>query len=209
MKIAGDVLCSLPSCFERTRVLQCEARPDGRAYRQPDLMEVLFIVTRRAAKSPGQISTEARTFAHQPGRNQRDVRRVYCNQSYHSYLNGCKPTVISPISAPVERRFHMPIFLWKFKPPKNMKRWSLLSHGSLPALLTATSGSPLARISQIRHDGDCSTLLHDMQLLRLSRPPVQSAHSCGLWMYRCAFVRTSRSCAFHAFLAVCDWGCAA
>jgi len=206
MKIAGDVLCSLPSCFERTRVLQCEARPDGRAYRQPDLMEVLFIVTRRAAKSPGQISTEARTFAHQPGRNQRDVRRVYCNQSYHSYLNGCKPTVISPISAPVERRFHMPIFLWKFKPPKNMKRWSLLSHGSLPALLTATSGSPLARISQIRHDVDSSILMHVPSTCKFH---AEISFSRMFVMYGHTFVRTCALRVFHAFLVVCDGRCAA
>src|SRR6266702_699196 len=196
MKIAGDVLCSLPSCFERTRVLQCEARPDGRAYRQPDLMEVLFIVTRRAAKSPGQISTEARTFAHQPGRNSRDVRRVYCNQSYHSYLDGCKPSVISPISAPVERRFHMPIFLWKFKPPKNMKRWSLLSHGSLPTLLTQTSGNPIAQGCQIGYKRDCSIFCISMQ--HLSTP----AYSGPLMMSRQPSVYTCISRAFPAFMVV-------
>ncbi len=118
----------------------------------------------------------------------------------------CKPSAFPPVPAPVERRFHMPIFLWKFKPPKNMKRQFAILTGPALALLTATSGSPLARISQIRHDVDSSILMHVPSTCKFH---AEISFSRMFVMYGHTFVRTCALRVFHAFLVVCDGRCAA
>jgi hypothetical protein len=77
--------------------------------------------------------------------------------------------------------------LWKFRPPKNMKRQSAILTGPALALLTATSGSPKARVSQIRHNAYTSTLLH------LPSTHAEVVRTCSFVMSGQALVRSWRS----------------
>ena len=82
----------------------------------------------------------------------------------------------------------MPIFLWKFRPPKgSTKRRSSLSQGCRPTLQTG-SGNSYQRLATVYQK--YSTLMHLMQ---------QCAY---FWMYRHTLVHTCISRAFPAFIAV-------
>jgi hypothetical protein len=86
-----------------------------------------------------------------------------------------------PASMPqLQRKDSMMITLWAFRPPKrNKKRWSLLSHGSLPALQSDTRSTPCQRTATV-HNAYCSILMHALQIVFI---PAKRTHSRNMGMF--------------------------